>query len=74
MSLIGHSSQPVPALEDHTRSSGIGVLERGASEDRRAEALCHGRNIPLGYLRTFLTLVVVAHHAVLAYHNGIPCF
>jgi hypothetical protein len=25
-------------------------------------------NVPLGYLRTFVTLLVVAHHALLAYH------
>lgn len=30
------------------------------------------RNVPLGYLRTFLTLLVVAHHAVLAYHSYAP--
>jgi surface polysaccharide O-acyltransferase-like enzyme len=29
-------------------------------------------NVPLGYLRTFLTLLVVAHHAVLAYHPYAP--
>jgi Acyltransferase family len=30
------------------------------------------RNVPLGYLRMFLTLLVVAHHAVLAYHPYAP--
>ena len=30
------------------------------------------RNVPLGYLRTFLTVLVVAHHAVLAYHPYAP--
>lgn len=30
------------------------------------------RNVPLGYLRLFLTLLVVAHHAVLAYHPYAP--
>lgn len=30
------------------------------------------RNVPLGYLRMFLTLLVVAHHAVLAYHTYAP--
>ncbi len=30
------------------------------------------RNIPMGYLRTFLTLLVVAHHAALAYHPYVP--
>jgi hypothetical protein len=31
-----------------------------------------GRNIPLSSLRTFLTLLVVAHHAALAYHPYAP--
>jgi hypothetical protein len=30
------------------------------------------RNIPLGYLRAFITVVVVAHHACLAYHPYAP--
>jgi hypothetical protein len=30
------------------------------------------RNIPLGYLRAFITVVVVAHHAFLAYHPYAP--
>ena len=30
------------------------------------------QNLPLGYLRMFLTLMVVAHHAVLAYHPYAP--
>jgi peptidoglycan/LPS O-acetylase OafA/YrhL len=30
------------------------------------------RDLPLGYLRTFLTLLVVAHHALLAYHPYAP--
>jgi peptidoglycan/LPS O-acetylase OafA/YrhL len=30
------------------------------------------RNVPLGALRTFVTLLVVAHHAVLAYHPYAP--
>lgn len=30
------------------------------------------RNVPLGYLRMFLTLLVVAHHAALAYHSYAP--
>jgi peptidoglycan/LPS O-acetylase OafA/YrhL len=30
------------------------------------------RNVPLGYLRTFLTLLVVAHHALIAYHAYAP--
>jgi fucose 4-O-acetylase-like acetyltransferase len=37
---------------------------RGVSND--------ARNLPLGYLRTFLTLLVVAHHAALAYHPYAP--
>jgi hypothetical protein len=31
-----------------------------------------GRNVSLGYLRTFLVVLVVAHHAVLAYHPYAP--
>jgi hypothetical protein len=30
------------------------------------------RNTPLGYLRAFITVVVVAHHAFLAYHPYAP--
>jgi peptidoglycan/LPS O-acetylase OafA/YrhL len=30
------------------------------------------RNIPLGYLRVFITVLVVAHHALLAYHPYAP--
>jgi hypothetical protein len=30
------------------------------------------RNVPIGYLRSFLTLLVVAHHAALAYHPYAP--
>src|SRR5262245_54982580 len=30
------------------------------------------RNVPLGYLRMFCTLLVVAHHALLAYHPYAP--
>lgn len=30
------------------------------------------RNVPMDYLRLFLTLLVVAHHAVLAYHPYAP--
>lgn len=32
----------------------------------------HGRDIPLGYLRAFLVLLVVAHHALLAYCSYAP--
>jgi fucose 4-O-acetylase-like acetyltransferase len=31
-----------------------------------------GRIVPLGYLRAFLTVLVVAHHAMLAYHPFAP--
>jgi len=31
-----------------------------------------GYSIPVGYLRAFITLLVVAHHAVLAYYPGAP--
>jgi hypothetical protein len=29
-------------------------------------------NLPIGYLRAFITLLVLAHHAVLAYHPFAP--
>jgi peptidoglycan/LPS O-acetylase OafA/YrhL len=31
-----------------------------------------GPNVPIGYLRAFVTLLVLAHHAVLAYHPFAP--
>jgi len=31
-----------------------------------------GRNVAVGYLRAFVTLLVIAHHAVLAYHPYAP--
>lgn len=34
--------------------------------------MTNDRNVPLGYLRTFVTLLVVAHHALLAYHPYAP--
>jgi hypothetical protein len=29
-------------------------------------------NVPVGYLRAFITVLVVAHHAALAYHPFAP--
>jgi hypothetical protein len=29
-------------------------------------------NLPIGYLRAFITVLVLAHHAVLAYHPFAP--
>jgi peptidoglycan/LPS O-acetylase OafA/YrhL len=46
-----------PAL-DHTRTSDA------------ADAA--DRNIPMGYLRAFVTVLVVAHHALIAYHPDAP--
>lgn len=43
-------------------------VEGAASATNTAAA----RNLPLGYLRAFLTLMVVAHHAVLAYIRFAP--
>lgn len=30
------------------------------------------RNLPVGYLRAFVTLLVLAHHSVIAYHTAAP--
>jgi hypothetical protein len=30
------------------------------------------RNLAIGYLRAFITLLVLAHHAILAYHPFAP--
>ena len=35
-------------------------------------ASARGYSIPIGYLRAWTTLLVVAHHAVLAYHPDAP--
>src|SRR5271167_4308494 len=35
-------------------------------------ALAGGYNLAVGYLRAFITLLVVAHHSVLAYHTYAP--
>ncbi len=37
-----------------------------------ARRVSAARNVPLGALRTFVTLLVVAHHAALAYHAYAP--
>jgi peptidoglycan/LPS O-acetylase OafA/YrhL len=37
-----------------------------------ARATTPGYDIAIGYLRAFITLLVVAHHAVLAYHPSAP--
>ena len=42
--------------------------ERGP--EARAASVPH--NIAIGYLRAFVTVLVVAHHAVLAYHPFAP--
>lgn len=43
-----------------------------SASDRSTVAQIGGRNAPIGALRAFLTLVVIAHHAVLTYHPYAP--
>lgn len=58
----------------------LGVLEREAklmhapvsATDRSTLAQIGGRNAPIGALRAFVTLLVIAHHAVLTYHPYAP--
>lgn len=40
--------------------------------DSAKPANAHGYSIPIGYLRAWTTVLVVAHHAVLAYHPDAP--
>ncbi len=42
------------------------------SSESDAATPISARDIPLGYLRSFLTLLVVTHHALLAYHPYAP--
>jgi Acyltransferase family len=51
----------VPALMD--RSPDLGEAPRVGPS---------GPHVPIGYLRAFVTLLVLAHHAVLAYHPFAP--
>ena len=37
-----------------------------------AQAGAAERNIPMGYLRAFVTVLVVAHHSLIAYHPDAP--
>lgn len=37
-----------------------------------AAAAADGRNVPMGYLRAFVTVLVVAHHSLIAYHPDAP--
>src|SRR5689334_11058852 len=48
-----------------TTSARVAKLEPGTSSAGRY-------NVALGYLRAFITLLVLAHHAVLAYHPYAP--
>ncbi len=45
---------------------GLAVVRADAASDA-AE-----RNVPIGYLRAFVTVLVVAHHALIAYHPDAP--
>ena len=43
-----------------------------SATDRSTLAQTGGRNAPIGALRAFVTLLVIAHHAVLTYHPYAP--
>lgn len=43
-----------------------------SATERSAVAQIGGRNAPIGALRAFVTLLVIAHHAVLTYHPYAP--
>jgi len=43
-----------------------------SASDRPTIASMGGRNAPIGALRAFVTLLVIAHHTVLAYHPYAP--
>jgi hypothetical protein len=59
-----------PATPDDATETGTGVLLKELRATNAGGSTA--RNVPLGYLRMFLTLLVVAHHAVLAYHSYRP--
>ena len=42
----------------------------GQELDETVDALA--RNVPIGYLRAFVTVLVVAHHSLIAYHPDAP--
>jgi fucose 4-O-acetylase-like acetyltransferase len=69
----GHVTTLPNSFLDITDRDAGSVLAR--DEEAAAPAATRSgdaRNLPLGYLRAFLTLMVVAHHAVLAYHRYAP--
>lgn len=43
------------------------ALAPGGAQEAAGE-----RNVPMGYLRAFVTVLVVAHHALIAYHPDAP--
>ena len=49
------------------RDEGEGVRVSPADAELDAE-----RNVPIGYLRAFVTVLVVAHHSLIAYHPDAP--
>jgi peptidoglycan/LPS O-acetylase OafA/YrhL len=48
------------------------VYQEQALQIAPASAAPGGYNLAIGYLRAFITLLVLAHHAVLAYHPAAP--
>src|SRR5215475_154172 len=51
------------------------LLVRAADQSQSVSGLSTAQaqyNLPVGYLRAFVTVLVLAHHAVLAYHPFAP--
>jgi peptidoglycan/LPS O-acetylase OafA/YrhL len=46
--------------------------EKDEALDVGAAASAGERNVPMGYLRAFVTVLVVAHHSLIAYHPDAP--
>src|SRR5215510_7107985 len=48
------------------------VYEKSGVFSQSPKALAPGFNFAIGYLRAFVTVLVLAHHAALAYHPFAP--
>ncbi len=60
----------VPTSSRIVRRASAASAPADATKPSQAPAGAH--SVPMGYLRAFITLLVVAHHAVLAYHPFAP--
>jgi len=49
-----------------------GIAAEAAAAAEPASLPSSGHNLPVGYLRAFITALVVGHHAVIAYNSFIP--